>query len=416
MDYTYWTSLCLVLFLASSSALADEKEYQGEIKKSVRDPKVFSLFSIVTFKNDGCRSQENRNGTCFTSTECTDKGGKKSGGCAAGFGVCCIFLYQDSGAQISQNCAYIQSPGFPSTFTASMSSTLSYTIYKCSSDVCALRLDLETFTTSRGTTAAPTEDNTCGDVFTVTSSSQGASPEICGENSGQHIYYELGKESGASATLSFTFSTAAAVAGATRTFEIKVTQIPCYANYRPPSGCLQYHEGLTGRITNFNWGATSTANQVHLANQRQSICIRQNEGYCCVRYSLCDFVPTTITEMGHMQPSWKIDSSADIVGNAAKAVDTGTDCTNDYLEIPGASNTCNQGFNEQETSRLCGLQFGAVGTIDMQKFAISNICSCNAPFTLNIVTDATAIDGTGKTDSALGDRGLCLDYQQIPCN
>ena len=35
-------------------------------------------------------------------------------------------------------------------------------------DVCALRLDLETFTTSRGTTAAPTEDNTCGDVFTVT--------------------------------------------------------------------------------------------------------------------------------------------------------------------------------------------------------------------------------------------------------
>jgi len=84
MDYTYWTSLCLVLFLASSSALADEKEYQGEIKKSARDPKVFSLFSIVTFKNDGCRSQEDRNGTCFTSTECTDKGGKKSGGCAAG--------------------------------------------------------------------------------------------------------------------------------------------------------------------------------------------------------------------------------------------------------------------------------------------------------------------------------------------
>ena len=35
-------------------------------------------------------------------------------------------------------------------------------------DVCALRLDFETFTTSRGTTAAPTEDNTCGDVFTIT--------------------------------------------------------------------------------------------------------------------------------------------------------------------------------------------------------------------------------------------------------
>jgi len=77
-------------------------------------------------------------------------------------------LYQDTGAQISQNCSYIQSPGFPSSFTSSTASTLSYTVYKCSNDVCALRLDFETFTTSRGTTAAPTEDLTCGDVFTIT--------------------------------------------------------------------------------------------------------------------------------------------------------------------------------------------------------------------------------------------------------
>lgn len=264
------------------------------------------------------------------------------------------------------------------------------------------------------------------------SSSQGTSKEICGENSGQHIYYELGKDTGASATLSFTFSTATAVASTTRSFEIKVTQIPCYAENRPPSGCLQYHEGLTGRITNFNWGATASANQVHLANQNQQVCIRQNEGYCCIRYSLCDFAPTTITAMGHMQPSWRLDSSADIVGNAANSVDTGTDCTNDYVEIgnempfwikiifhlniiclAGATNQCEQGFTGHETSRLCGLQFGAVGSINMQMFAISNICSCNAPFTLDIVTDATTIDGTGKTDSALGDRGLCLDYTQV---
>jgi len=207
--------------------------------------------------------------------------------------------------------------------------------------------------------------------------SQGTSKEICGENSGQHIYYELGKDTGASATLSFTFSTATAVASTTRSFEIKVTQIPCYAENRPPSGCLQYHEGLTGRITNFNWGATASANQVHLANQNQQVCIRQNEGYCCIRYSLCDFAPTTITAMGHMQPSWRLDSSADIVGNAANSVDTGTVCTNDYVEIAGATNQCEQGFTGHETSRLCGLQFGAVGSINMQMFAISNICSCN---------------------------------------
>ena len=82
---------------------------------------VFSLFSVVQFKNTGCKSQSAmtsgqrysqltlitfelikiplwfpmtqvtdfhfstvRNGTCYTSSECTSKGGTASGNCAAG--------------------------------------------------------------------------------------------------------------------------------------------------------------------------------------------------------------------------------------------------------------------------------------------------------------------------------------------
>ena len=46
---------------------------------------VFSLFSVVQFKNDPCpSSQAGRNGTCFTSSECESKGGSSQGGCAAG--------------------------------------------------------------------------------------------------------------------------------------------------------------------------------------------------------------------------------------------------------------------------------------------------------------------------------------------
>ena len=46
---------------------------------------VFSLFSIVTFPNAGCASQDaSRNGTCYTSSECQNKGGTTSGNCAAG--------------------------------------------------------------------------------------------------------------------------------------------------------------------------------------------------------------------------------------------------------------------------------------------------------------------------------------------
>ena len=48
---------------------------------------MFSLFSIVTFPNQGCASQDSsaRNGTCYTSSECQNKGGTTSGNCAAGY-------------------------------------------------------------------------------------------------------------------------------------------------------------------------------------------------------------------------------------------------------------------------------------------------------------------------------------------
>ena len=67
---------------------------------------------------------------------------------------------------------------------------------------------------------------------------------------------------------SMTFSTATAVTGTGRSFEIKVTQISCFDENRPTSGCFQYHDGLTGRITTFNWDATSSLTQIHLANQK----------------------------------------------------------------------------------------------------------------------------------------------------
>ena len=53
---------------------------------------VFSIFSIVQFKNNGCTTETTsssssatyRNGTCFTSAECNNKGGTSSGSCAGG--------------------------------------------------------------------------------------------------------------------------------------------------------------------------------------------------------------------------------------------------------------------------------------------------------------------------------------------
>ena len=48
-----------------------------------------------------------------------------------------------------------------------------------------------------------------------------------------------------------------------------------FLNYSPPNGCLQYHTGIDGRFTTFNYGGTTAQ---HLRNQDYRICIRQEEG------------------------------------------------------------------------------------------------------------------------------------------
>ena len=63
------------------------------------------------------------------------------------------------------------------------------------------------------------------------------------------------------ATLNFAFSGDSN----SRQWEIKVTQVPCNSQARPPGGCLQYHEGLSGRITSFNFLDSSGS---HLQNQQ----------------------------------------------------------------------------------------------------------------------------------------------------
>merc|ERR1739844_116368 len=247
-----------------------------------REEKIFSLFSIVQFKNEGGQSTSSRsspntgqskygNGTCFTSQECSDKGGSAYGGCAAGFGVCCIFLYSSSGSTIVQNCSYIQNPDYPSNYGSTTSIT--YTIQKCDSSVCSLRLDFETFTTQGLSATTELAAITCQDTFIISGSITPAPPTICGENTGQHVYVDLGTSSSDTATLAFAFNTGSTTA--TRAWEIKVAQIPCGSTSDPPTGCLQYHTGITGRFETFNYPATSES---HLPSQEYSVRIRQEEG------------------------------------------------------------------------------------------------------------------------------------------
>eukprot|EP00095_Tigriopus_kingsejongensis_P002419 maker-scaffold1151_size58901-snap-gene-0.10 protein:Tk02419 transcript:maker-scaffold1151_size58901-snap-gene-0.10-mRNA-1 annotation:"hypothetical protein X777_11146" len=296
-----------------------------------REGKVFSLFNIVKFNNGGCRSTStissggtgstNRNGTCFTATECANKGGTVAGACAAGFGVCCVFLVSTSGANINQNCTYIRNPNFPNAYDSA--SQVGYTIQKCDPRVCQVRLDFESFTiqgtgnTDETDTMLEVAGGVCLDMFTVGTNTGSTIPTICGQNTGQHMYIDMGCLSSDTASLNFNF-------GGTdinRLWEIKVTQLKCNTQGHPTgSGCLQYHTGHTGRFTSFNFLPTLDN---HLANQEYGICIRQEEGMCCIEYTPCADTNSYSFDAIKMDPADKI------------AIQD-TDCaTLDYIGIEG---------------------------------------------------------------------------------
>merc|ERR1739838_1095122 len=192
---------------------------------AAKDAKAFSLFDVVTFQNDACTSASittqsgARIGQCFTAEECTAKGGIASGGCAMGFGTCCLFTQSVCGGQVDNNCTHIQNDGFPTALTGTATTALpncNYQINKAQADVCSLRLDFLSFNIQAGNFAAATlvaggpmdSLGACRDTFGVITNTNGALggvPVICGQNEGQHIYIDIGPAETATATIGFTF-------------------------------------------------------------------------------------------------------------------------------------------------------------------------------------------------------------------
>jgi len=158
------------------------KNVSEPVAPKPNDAKRFlSLFTIVSFKNDACTSQTGVNGTCFSARDCESQGGIKSGTCASGFGVCCLFS-STCGGVTNINGTYFQSTGYPSTYDSVGSCQL--TVNKCADSVCQLRLDVENMVLAQ----PEATDHKCDfDQFIVTGGSP--IPAICGTNSGLHSKY-----------------------------------------------------------------------------------------------------------------------------------------------------------------------------------------------------------------------------------
>jgi len=294
-------------------------------------------------------------------------------------------LYSSTSNTISYNDSYIQNPGFPSALSTT-GTTVSYTISKCSNNICWLRLDFEQNTIEAPSVTTEASGGACVDSMTVTTNTGQVIPTICGANNGEHIYVDIGAANSDTATIAFTIGTTSSTS---RLWDIKVAQIPCGANYAPPDGCLQYQTGLTGRFSTFNWADSTTA--VHLASQTQNLCIRQEEGYCCVQYQGCSVSSGT---------------AYSVTTGPATGAET-TKCSEDYVLIEGAS-LCG-GNVASSGSKFCGNVFAITDAATIAQV----VCDCTQPFSINFVTDATT--DTDGADNTIISSGVCLDYTQVAC-
>lgn len=397
---------CFQANVEGSSATSVDKD----VIKSQRDPKL-SVFQVVKFSNSICAGSS-RNGTCYTSAECSAIGGSKDGTCADGFGVCCIVILTTSGSS-SVNNTYI----YKASGTTFSTGDHKYTICPCNTNICRIRLDLNTFTIASPASgygsrfagaAAATLNKGVGtvigdcwiDTFYVNSPNGRSTPVICGVNSGQHMYVDTSYGDCVDVHYGIGGGTSA-----TREMDIRVSQFTCGDEMGGPPGCMQYHTSSLGKIRSFNfpdlsYAATVGYKYVHLSRQHYKTCVRKNSGKGYICYWPCTSVVgiVTINIAGSpytSQPSFGLSLSPAAGSQGA----VGTACTSDYITVPQAvtstiaailnSNTVVGGQSSSPGTRFCGRYFQtAANTFAIGTEAISgtglSICSLAVPFELGV--------------------------------
>jgi len=460
--------------------------YGLEETEADRNEKLISTFQIVRFPNDMCVGTNSRNGTCYTSAECSDKSGTSSGSCADGFGVCCTFVINTCGSSSSENNTYWTSP---TTITEGDSCDL--TICPMSSDICQIRLDLTTFVITGPSIASLSQVRRAGgmatgaladtagvlhgsnyatnclhDTFSVSGVSPSASPpQICGTNTGHHLYVEanvndcnrlrfsLGDDI---TTTYFITNTRGTISEATRSWDISVQQIECTSLTLPPVGCTQYFWGSgVATLQSFNWRSSPSATPtafagVHLAQQHQRFCIRRERGNCvgCFMGAVIDFqvsgapnsaetytMPGGCCGYAAVASEGLVGSTAAIADNFHTGADGSTQLGWDCIIIPGAfqQGTVAGIFDATQTSaeliqtllsttiplpvgpQMCGhgtgLGTGGTTTVitsftdEAAAGSVVNIsiCTRRVPFTLEFLSDDLEGLGSSADDTEFSD-------------
>merc|ERR1712241_1355157 len=330
--------ILVIAILCTTACKAEEVNDSITEVSSDREKKVLPVFQVVKFPNDIC-SGSSLNGTCYTSEECSSKGGKSDGSCASGFGVCCTFSLSCGGSSFENSTYIVQSS------VTSLTSPCTYTVCPTTSNICRIRFDFTTFvlhtavlgTTSSGAVPAAGSLNgaAIGDCTTdsmyISGAMGGGTPVICGTNTGYHMIVDADPSGSQCHKAIFNVG---ATTTTSRKWNIRVTQYACgdYDNSGWP-GCLQYHTGTAGNIASFGWPptiTTVTTSVTHLSNQYYDICIRRASSYCYICYNAQIQGTTAISEATQTSFGVSISSEA-----ATAESQIGSDCSYDWLDTSG---------------------------------------------------------------------------------
>ncbi|XP_011697268.1 PREDICTED: uncharacterized protein LOC105455559 [Wasmannia auropunctata] len=287
-----WSLLGLNLW----SNHAADKPASNELleRDATRFSRVLNFFPVPV--EEECLSEDKRRqGICMNTYECRIQHGQSHGPCALGFGVCCIFTASCDN-EVQNNLTYVTSPGFPNLIDRPMN--CSVVVRKIDTEVSQLRIDFVHFNIGQPNAITGVCD---GDVMVINNNR--TSFELCGWNSGQHVYVDVG-EGNEPVTLNFRLPSGLQ----SRMWEMRVVQLAF--EQRAPVGCLQYFRSPNGTLRTFNY----LPNGRYLAEHDYLLCVRQERDMCGIAYQPCT------RDSFRIGPNRPQDTSNTTGGAAASAI------------------------------------------------------------------------------------------------
>jgi hypothetical protein len=187
------------------------------------------------------------------------------------------------------------------------------------------------------------------------------------------MYSEVGrKTTGTKLAIVSGASTSAA-----RSWRIRISQIECSSEFKPPAGCTQYYTERSGTFESFNFNDGILITPLAAYN----ICFKTNMGTCGMEYTVDG---GTTTPAAFCLTTSQATAQTTCTAQAANNARAGSACNQGKIDIAGVENSVSTTF--------CGVKLNAID----QAINNGNIRSKGAPYRVSVtVTGTDTIASTG---------------------